>query len=163
MHRWHAYRTRGQVCGSKTCIQPVASIMAVSVCRACGKSCMSVRSAGSARAMLSRHRREQHGTRIARVAAISVRRNTSREHMSAVRGGARDSATSTALSLRVFVLCPLRRERQQGLYSLTRAAFVRSTGLNCSFARLRLAPPAFASQVPPHVSRILRKTRYSES
>ena len=100
--------------------------MAVSVCRTRGKRFLSKRSAGSARAILSRHSREAHGSVASRVAAIAQRRSTNREHMRTVRRGIRAPSALAADSLRVFVLCPLRRELHQGLYTLTRSAFVRT-------------------------------------
>jgi len=120
--------------------------MAVSVCRTCGKRFLSKRSAGSARAILSRHSREAHGSVASRVAAIARRRGTNREHMRIVRRGTRAPSALAADSLRVFVLCPLRRELHQGLYTRTRSAFVRTgvplTGIvrlqGCDLHRHRL-------------------------
>ena len=100
--------------------------MAVSVCRTCGKRFLSKCSAGSARAILSRHSREAHGSVASRVAAIAQGRSTNRGHMRSVCRGTRAPAALAADSLRAFALCPLRRELHQGLYIMTRSAFVRT-------------------------------------
>ena len=99
-------------------------VMAMSVRGLCGQRFESLSSASSARAMLSRHRRELHGTRVVRGAVVKARRKANREYMQAARGASPVAGTAMAVDLRVFVLCPLRRERQQGLYTLTRAAFL---------------------------------------
>ena len=123
VHWWHAYRWWTCLWFKDRCT-PSSVPMAVSVCRTCGKRFLSKCSAGSARAILSRHSREAHGSVSLRAAAIAMRRNTNREHMRSVRGRTRTPAALAAQSLRVFVLCPLRRQLQQGLYSLTRSAFL---------------------------------------
>ena len=80
VHWWHAYRCWTCLWCKDRCT-PSSVPMAVSVCRTCGKRFLSKCSAGSARAILSRHSREAHGSVSLRAAAIAMRRNTNREHM----------------------------------------------------------------------------------
>ena len=94
------------------------------MCASCGESFRSETSANSARAMLSRHRRERHGAAAARVAAVRTRRDSTAAAMRGGRAAASAPGTALAVDLKVFVLCPIRRERAAHLYSRTRAAFL---------------------------------------
>ena len=105
--------------------------IAVAVCTRCGLRFESNTSANSARAMLSRHRRERHGARGARITAALTRRTSNRARMRAHRAARSASETALAVDMRVFVLCPLRRERALQLYTRTRAEFIR-IGVRCS-------------------------------
>ena len=96
VHWWHAYRWWTCLWFKDRCT-PSSVPMAVSVCRTCGKRFLSKCSAGSARAILSRHSREAHGSVSLRAAAIAMRRNTNREHMRSVRGGTRTPVALAAV------------------------------------------------------------------
>ena len=165
VHWWHAYRWWTCLWFKDRCT-PSSVPMAVSVCRTCGKRFLSKCSAGSARAILSRHSREAHGSVSLRAAAIAMRRNTNREHMRSVRGRTRTPAALAAQSLRVFALCPFVETVAARLvqsHAIRVSPHGRAAGRNRSLARLRLAPPAFASQVLTHVPTSPRKTRCSEA
>jgi len=74
--------------------------------------------------------------------------------MRSVRGRTRTPAALAAQSLRVFVLCPFAETASARLvqyHAIRVSPRGRAAGRNRSLARLRLAPPAFASQVLTHV------------
>ena len=157
VHWWHDYRWWTCPWFKERCT-PSSLPMAVSVCRTCGKRFLSKCSAGSARAILSRHRREAHGSASLRAAAIAMRRNTNREHMISVRGGTPAPVALAGQSLRAFCVAPFAERAAARLvqsHAIRVSPHGRAAGRNRSLARLRIAPPAFASEV--------RKTRCSEA
>ncbi|MFM7989623.1 MAG: hypothetical protein ACKPKO_60950, partial [Candidatus Fonsibacter sp.] len=75
-------------------------------------------------AKVSRHRRRYHGSKDARAKAARVKRDTNREYMRNYRAARRNPQAALAVDIRIYVLCPLRRERMHQMCTGTRAEFI---------------------------------------
>lgn len=85
-------------------------------CKVCGKNFVGS-TPRSARAARDRHTRESHGRGAARKRSVRQSRDRVARQLS------RQKSTGPT-DVKVFIICPIRREREQQLYTNTRADFI---------------------------------------